>query len=189
VGLLRRGGRPDPETAQGTHLVPARDHTRGVRFGQGFRTGLDRGPGVLPARRRASPPRLIYRTRTHRGRKGERRSFSERDYADLLDAAHQQLGGPIAAVWDNLNTHISRAMREFIAARDWLRVYRLPAYAPELNGAEGVWCAARKQGRGADLLSLAAEESVGLGVSRGASHAGVHDHEVRSRRGDHRCAP
>jgi hypothetical protein len=89
--------------------------------------------------RRASPPRLIYRTRTHRGRKGERRSFSERDYADLLDAAHQQLGGPIMLIWDNLNTHISRAMREFIAARDWLRVYRLPPYAPELNAAEGVW--------------------------------------------------
>jgi hypothetical protein len=89
--------------------------------------------------RRGSGARLIYRTREHRGRKGERRSFSERDYADLLDAAHQQLGGPIVVVWDNLNTHISRAMREYIAARDWLRVYRLPAYAPDLNGAEGVW--------------------------------------------------
>ena len=89
--------------------------------------------------RRACQPRLIYRTREHRGRKGERRSFSERDYADLLDGAHQQLGGPIMLIWDNLNTHISRAMRELIAARDWLRVYRLPAYAPELNAAEGVW--------------------------------------------------
>jgi hypothetical protein len=89
--------------------------------------------------RRASPPRLIYRIRPHRGRKGERRSFSERDYADLLDAAHAQLGGPIILVWDNLNTRISRAMRRYIAARDWLWVYRLPAYAPELNGAEGVW--------------------------------------------------
>lgn len=89
--------------------------------------------------RRGSRARLIYRVRLHRGRKGERRSFSERDYADLLDAAHQQLGGPIVLVWDNLNTHISRAMREFITARDWLTVYRLPAYAPELNGAEGVW--------------------------------------------------
>jgi DDE superfamily endonuclease len=89
--------------------------------------------------RRVSPPRLIYRTREHRGRKGERRSFSERDYADLLDAAHQQLGGPILVVWDNLNTHISHAMREYIAARDWLRVYRLPPYAPELNAAEGIW--------------------------------------------------
>jgi putative transposase len=89
--------------------------------------------------RRACPPRLIYRTREHRRRKGERRSLSERDYADLLDAAHQQLGGPIMLVWDNLNTHISYAMRDYIAARHWLTVYRIPAYAPELNAAEGVW--------------------------------------------------
>jgi len=42
--------------------------------------------------------------------------------------------------WDNLNTHISAAMRTFIAARtDWLTVVRLPAYARELNPTEGVW--------------------------------------------------
>jgi putative transposase len=40
-------------------------------------------------------PRLIYRIRLRRGRKGERKSFSEADYIALLDAAHQQLGGPI----------------------------------------------------------------------------------------------
>jgi putative transposase len=39
---------------------------------------------------------LIYRARTHRGRKGERRSFAETDYAALLDAAHQQLGATTA---------------------------------------------------------------------------------------------
>jgi hypothetical protein len=39
-------------------------------------------------------------------------------------------------VWDGLNTHASRAMRELIAARDWLTVFRLPAYAPELNPVE-----------------------------------------------------
>jgi putative transposase len=89
--------------------------------------------------RRSCPPRLIYRTRSHNGRPGQRRSFSERDYADLLDAAHQQLGGPIILVWDNLNTHLSRKMRAYIAARDWLTVYRLPAYAPDLNATEGVW--------------------------------------------------
>ena len=27
-----------------------------------------------------------------------------------------------------------RAMRELIAAQDWLTVFQLPAYAPELNG-------------------------------------------------------
>lgn len=83
--------------------------------------------------------RLIYRTVVHRGRKGERRSFAETDYAALLDAAHQQLAGPIVLIWDNLNTHISTAMRKLIAAREWLHVIRLPAYAPDLNPTEQVW--------------------------------------------------
>jgi DDE superfamily endonuclease len=77
--------------------------------------------------------RLIYRTIVHRNRKGERRSFSERDYIGLLDAAHQQLNGPIAVVWDNLNTHVSAGMREMVAPRDWLHVIRIPAYTPDLH--------------------------------------------------------
>jgi putative transposase len=84
-------------------------------------------------------PRLIYRTIGHRGRKGAPRSFSERDYISLLDAAHQQLDGPIVLVWDNLNTHINVAMRELIATRNWLHVIRLPAYAPDLNPVDAVW--------------------------------------------------
>src|SRR4051794_24425084 len=83
-------------------------------------------------------PRLIYRT--HRRRRGARRKgFTEADYAALLDAAHQQLGGPIVLVWDNLNTHVSAAMTELVAARPWLTVYRLPPYAHELNPVEPVW--------------------------------------------------
>ena len=42
-------------------------------------------------------------------------------------------------VWDNLNTHVSHAMAELIAARNWLTVYRLPPCAPELNPVEAVW--------------------------------------------------
>jgi putative transposase len=42
-------------------------------------------------------------------------------------------------VWDNLNTHISDAMADLIAARDWLTVCRLPPYAHELNPVEPVW--------------------------------------------------
>lgn len=83
---------------------------------------------------------LFYRVRVHRGRKGERRSLSEADYAAAITAAHQQLHAPIILCWDNLNTHVSKAMRQFIAAHpDWLTVVRLPAYAPELNPVEGVW--------------------------------------------------
>jgi len=93
---------------------------------------------ALIAVRPGQQPRLIYRT--HRSRRGDKRKgFTEHEYARLLDAAHQQLGGPLVLVWDNLNTHTSRAMRDLIAARPWLTVYRLPSYASELNPVEPVW--------------------------------------------------
>ena len=85
---------------------------------------------ALIAIRPGSRPRLIYRV--HHGRahgKKRRKGFTETDYARLLDAAHQQLGGPLVVVWDNLNTHVSRAMGELIVARDWLTVFQLPPYA------------------------------------------------------------
>jgi putative transposase len=85
-------------------------------------------------------PRLIYRTRTGRRRlPGQRKGFTESSYAWLLDDAHQQLGGPLVVVWDNLNTHVSAAMAGLIATRDWLTVYQLPPYAHELNPVEPVW--------------------------------------------------
>jgi hypothetical protein len=93
---------------------------------------------ALIATRPGCRPRLIYRT--HRARRADKRKgFTETDYARFLDAAHQQLDGPVVLVWDGLNTHVSRAMRELIAARDWLMVFQLPAYAPELNPVEPVW--------------------------------------------------
>ena len=83
---------------------------------------------------------LFYRVRVHRGRKGERRSMSEADYAGLIAAAHQQLHAPVILIWNNLNTHISAAMRGFTESHcDWLTVVQLPSYAPDLNPAEGVW--------------------------------------------------
>ena len=45
---------------------------------------------------------LFYRIRVHRGRKGERRSMSEADYAGLIAAAHHQLHAPVILIWDNL---------------------------------------------------------------------------------------
>jgi hypothetical protein len=44
--------------------------------------------------------RLIYRPRRDDGNRDGRKSFSWRDYRDLLIAAHTQLGGPIVLVWD-----------------------------------------------------------------------------------------
>ena len=102
-----------------------------VTGGHDTRVSLAALIAVRPGQR----PRLIYRT--YRARRGDKRKgFTEADYARFLDAAHQQLGGPVVVVWDGLNTHTSRAMRELVAARDWLTVFQLPAYAPELNPVE-----------------------------------------------------
>jgi transposase len=35
-------------------------------------------------------------------------------------------------------------MRQLIAARSWLTVFQLPAYAPELNPVEGVWSSMKR---------------------------------------------
>lgn len=89
--------------------------------------------------RDGQPGRMLWRSRTHRGRKGERRSFDEADYIALIDAAHRTLKAPIIVVWDNLNTHVSARMRALTAARPWLTIVQLPPYAPDLNPVEGIW--------------------------------------------------
>jgi transposase len=84
--------------------------------------------------------RLFYRIHVYHGRRRERKGFTERDYIAAIRAAHHQLKAPIVLVWDNLNIHTSQEMRAFVDAHaDWLTVFQLPAYAPELNPAEGVW--------------------------------------------------
>ncbi|MFD8527196.1 transposase [Streptosporangium canum] len=91
---------------------------------------------VKPGRR----TRLIYRTLTYHRRKGEPKGFGVERFKALLHAAHAQLGGPISLVWDSLPEHLCARMRDWITEQeDWLVVYRFPAYAPELNPAEGVW--------------------------------------------------
>ncbi|WP_435862528.1 IS630 family transposase [Streptomyces phaeochromogenes] len=88
--------------------------------------------------------RLIYRPRRDDGRRDGRKSFAWTDYRDLLITAHHQLGGPIVLVWDNLNVHLAAGMRQFIARQDWLTVYQLPSYAPDLNPVEGIWSLLRR---------------------------------------------
>jgi putative transposase len=131
------------EDESGQGLRPPKGRTWGhrgrtpvvtVTGGHNSRVSLAALIAVRPGER----PRLVYRV--HHARPGDKRKgFTEADYARLLDGAHQQLGGPLVLVWDNLNTHVSKAMRELIAARDWLTVFQLPPYASELNPVESAW--------------------------------------------------
>jgi hypothetical protein len=112
-----------------------------VTGGSNRRVSLAALIAVRPGQR----ARLIYRVRPARRPRGDKRKgFTETDYARLLDAAHQQLGGPLVVVWDNLNTHVSAAMSGLVAARDWLTVFQLPPYAHELNPVEGIWPALKR---------------------------------------------
>ena len=96
--------------------------------------------------------RLIYRLRLYRGRKGETKAFTWTEYRDLLLATHRQLpGGNIVLIWDNLNVHLKAELRAFTDTQAWLRVFRLPAYAPDLNPVEGIWSVLKR----GDLANLA----------------------------------
>ncbi len=131
------------EDESGQGLRPPKGRTWGrrgrtpvvtVTGGHNTRVSLAALIAVMPGQR----SRLVFRV--HRPRRGDKRKgLTETDYARLPDAAHQQLGGPLVLVWDNLGTHVSRAMRDLVAARDWLTVFQLPAYASELNPVEGIW--------------------------------------------------
>jgi putative transposase len=135
VAGLRGRVRAGAEAAEGPHLGTPRPDPGSHRDRRQQQAGL---LAALIGIRAGQRPRLVFRV--HAGRSGDKRKgFTEAEYARLLDAAHQQLGGPIVLVWDNLNTHVSKAMRALVAARDWLTVFQLPPYASELNPVESVW--------------------------------------------------
>ncbi|MFL6113593.1 MAG: transposase [Catenulispora sp.] len=103
--------------------------------------------------------RLVYRMQVNRGRRGDPKGFREKDFAQLLDLTHQRLAGPMVLIWDNSTRHVDARMRALIAARPWLTVFQLPAYAPELNPAEGVWAHLKRSianlaPRGTEQLSV-----------------------------------
>jgi len=65
--------------------------------------------------------------------------------SDSLIKVLEQLAGfyqgqRVVLIWDGLSSHWSHKMRAHLdTRRAWLRVERLPAYAPELNPVEYLW--------------------------------------------------
>jgi transposase len=103
-------------------------------------------------------PHLFYQLLVHRRRKGEAKSFAWSDYRDLIIAAHRQLAAPVIWCWDNLNTHLGPELAGFAEQnKAWLRVYRMPAYAPDLNPAEGIWSLLKRA-----IANFAAADLAGL---------------------------
>lgn len=120
--------------------------------------------------------RLIYRPRRDDGNRDGRKSFSWRDYRDLLIAAHQQLDGPIVLIWDNLNVHKAADLKKFAESRDWLTIYYLPPYAPDLNPVEGIWSLLRR-GWLSNVAFSTPEHLVQL-IRRGLRHIQYRSHLI-----------
>jgi transposase len=88
---------------------------------------------------------LFYRLHVYHARKGEPKSFTWQDYRDLIDLTHQQLKAPIVWLWDNLSVHLVQELADFAEEhKEWLRVFQMPSYAPELNPQEGIWSLMRR---------------------------------------------
>ena len=77
-------------------------------------------------------------------------------------------------IWDGLPAHRAQRVQTYLATqRQWLRVVRFPAYAPELNPTEYLWGAMKKKYLGnlsAELPALAAELE--------KCHRKIHDPEL-----------
>ena len=71
----------------------------------------------------------------------QRTAYDSAAVIDFLDALHTVLPGNLLVIWDSAPIHRSQAIKDYLAqgAQTWLRLERLPGYAPELNPDEGVW--------------------------------------------------
>lgn len=65
---------------------------------------------------------------------------ADRLIAFLKDLRRHLRGRQAILIWDGLPAHKSRVMTAYLhSQRQWLRVERLPGYAPDLNPVEPLW--------------------------------------------------
>ncbi|MFF3343123.1 transposase [Streptomyces flavidovirens] len=145
---LRGRGRPVDDAADACQdLGPHRPEPGGAGA-RGLGQGVDGWHDLLRTGR--AVPADLRGPRVQRTQ-GPTEGFGWQDFRDLLVRVRIQLGGPIVLVWDHVRIHLTAPLREFIAANaEWLTVFQLPAYAPDLNPQEGVWSLVKR-----DLGNLA----------------------------------
>jgi putative transposase len=60
--------------------------------------------------------------------------------AEFLARLLAEVPGPVELVWDNLQAHKAPAVKQLARAHPRLSLHYLPAYAPDLNPVEALWC-------------------------------------------------
>lgn len=68
-------------------------------------------------------------------------AISGPDVVQFLHHLLRHISGKLLVVWDGLPVHRSKMIREFLSqgGAKRVRLVQLPAYAPDLNPAEGIW--------------------------------------------------
>lgn len=66
--------------------------------------------------------------------------------ANFLRHLSTQIHGKILVIWDGAPIHRSKEVKEFLSNENQGRIelLKLPAYAPDTNPVEGVWCYLKK---------------------------------------------
>jgi putative transposase len=77
--------------------------------------------------------------RIHLSTRLHHRSLTGQQIISFLESLLCQVHGPIVLVWDNHPIHKRKLVQLFIAEHPRLHLFPFPAYAPELNPAEGIW--------------------------------------------------
>ena len=67
-------------------------------------------------------------------------SIKSPQVVEFLKALHKTIGGRLLIVWDRLQAHRSRLVKEYLESLGaQIALEYLPAYAPELNPVEYIW--------------------------------------------------
>ena len=68
-------------------------------------------------------------------------TYNQESLVDVVKQLRRHFRGEkVLLLWDGLSGHKSKLMNAHLERqRSWLKVERLPAYAPDLNPVEGVW--------------------------------------------------
>lgn len=94
--------------------------------------------GVITCNRQGKQPGLFLRLTAG--------SVTKEIIIRTIKALRRHTRGRVLLIWDGLPAHRARVVREYAASQKrWLKVERLPAYAPELNPVEYLWSAGKKK--------------------------------------------
>lgn len=97
--------------------------------------------------------------------RGEVRALQVRQFlAHLL----RHVPGEVVVLWDGLQAHRAKLVRQWAEQQERLELVRLPAYAPELNPVEGLW----SWTKGSRLANVC-EDSLGPVTARVRAGIGV----------------